>query len=189
LLEQLLAPDADDVWSEFDARYRPVLVGFARRLGLSDSDAEDATQEALTRFVRSYRDGGYDREAGRLRSWMVKIAQNCIIDSQRARGRRREWRGQSALDETPRADELETMWQEECRRTIADRALMELRRDTRFDERTLRAFEMLALGGVAPATVAETLDLSIDSVYAAKSRGTRRLREIVTRLDEAYEHE
>ena len=46
LLEGLKDPRNEAAWRRFMDRYRPILIGFARRLGLSPSDAEDATLSA-----------------------------------------------------------------------------------------------------------------------------------------------
>src|SRR5688572_33473691 len=88
LLCGLLDPAAEQSWLEFDARFRPIVRGFAMKLGLSEADAEDVTQEALARFVKYYRQGKYDRTRGRLSSWLITIAQN------RSEERRvgKEWR-------------------------------------------------------------------------------------------------
>ncbi len=187
LLEGLLESHNDELWAEFDLRYRPVLLGLARRFGLTLADAEDVAQEALVRFVRHYRAGKYDRQRGRLRSWLVGIARNCILDALRARTARRERRGQSAIVELPGSDELEQLWDEQCRQAIVRRALRELREQTRSDPRTVEAFERVVFGQQKPAEVAEQLGMSLDSVYAAKSRCTKHLRTIVAQLNEAYE--
>ena len=97
LLDDLADPANEAVWHDFDARYRPVLVGFGRRLGLGAEDAADAAQDALARFVRSYREGRYDRGRGRLSSWIIGIARNCIVDQMRTRAARHEERGISAM--------------------------------------------------------------------------------------------
>ena len=76
LLEGLADPANQAVWQVFDARYRPVLLAFARRLDLSAEDAADVAQEALTRFMTALREGRFDRDRGRLRSWMVGIARH-----------------------------------------------------------------------------------------------------------------
>lgn len=139
------------------------------------------------RFLRKYREGIYQRERGRLRSWLLTIARNCVIDLHRERARRREHRGASALEEVPDEADLEAGWDEECERTIVQRALDELRGHSGFDERTLIAFERVAFGRVAPAEVAASLGITVDSVYAAKSRCVRRLRKIVSELEVVYE--
>ncbi len=113
LLEALLDPDDDEVWHDFDRRYRPILVAFARRLGLPAEDAADAAQDTLTRFVGSYRDGKYDRDRGRLRSWIIGIARHCIYDIHQRRATDPK-RGLSAISELPDESALSAMWDEEC---------------------------------------------------------------------------
>ncbi len=39
MLQGLTDPDNDVVWREFDARFRPVIERFVRRMGLSEADA------------------------------------------------------------------------------------------------------------------------------------------------------
>lgn len=97
LLDSLKDPSNAPIWDEFDARYRPILHGFARKLGLSQEDAADVAQQAMTEFVRDYRAGLYHRGKGRLSSWLISIARNRAVDLQRAQGRRRGWRGESAF--------------------------------------------------------------------------------------------
>ena len=48
LLEALLDPADDEIWQDFDRRYRPILIAFARRLGLPD---EDAAHDTLLRIL------------------------------------------------------------------------------------------------------------------------------------------
>ena len=52
MLEGLRDPGNETVWRDFDERYRPVLIGFAQRLGLTAADAEDAAQETLLAFMK-----------------------------------------------------------------------------------------------------------------------------------------
>jgi len=66
LLDGLHDPANEEVWREFDTRYRPIILGFAVKLGLSDEDAADVAQDTLARFVQEYRAGRYDRTRGRL---------------------------------------------------------------------------------------------------------------------------
>ena len=187
LLEDLHDPANQAVWGEFDARYRPVLVGFARRLGLGEEDAADAAQETLIKFLRSYQAGKYDRGRGRLSSWIIGIARHCIIDQQRAWAARREARGGSALADLPAHDRLEEFWDAECKREIARRAIQTLRESTRIDARTIQAFELLAFEQRSPAEVAAELNMTTNDVYLAKHRCLKRLRPIVAGLHAAYE--
>jgi RNA polymerase sigma factor (sigma-70 family) len=186
LLDDLRDPGNGEVWGLFDARYRPVLIAFGRRFGLTRDDAADAAQETLLRFVQSYRAGKYERARGRLSSWVIGIARNCIIDQIRSRAARREQDGASALAELPEQDQLARVWEDECQRHILQEALRRLRGETRIDAQTLRAFESLALRELEPAEVARQLDMSLNEVYLAKHRCLKRLRPIVTTLASAY---
>jgi RNA polymerase sigma-70 factor (ECF subfamily) len=186
LLEGLGDPANETVWREFHARYRPVIVGFARRLGLSPEDAEDAAQETLARFVRDYRDGRYQRERGRLRSWIFTIARSRALDLRRKGAGRAGWRGESALGAVPAEDAVDQLWSEEWRRAVVRRAFVELRAESRAEPKTVRALELLVLEGRTPRQVADELGLSVDSVYVAKHRLLGRLRAILARLEEEF---
>jgi RNA polymerase sigma factor (sigma-70 family) len=187
LLEGLTDPADRETWQAFDARFRPILVGFGRRLGLAAEDAADAAQETLASFVRSYRAGKYARERGRLRAWLIGIARHCIRDVQRARVARAREHGISAIVDLADDARMTQIWEAECEQEILRHSLAELRRQTKADERTIRAFEMVTFGGQRPADVAEALKMSANDVYLAKHRCLKRLREIVADLNDLYE--
>ena len=60
---------------------------------------------------------------------------------------------------------------------------------TKSHDRTIKAFEMVAMNQVPVATVAEELEMSDQEVYLAKSRTAKRLRTIIERLDKVYDEE
>ncbi len=186
LLDGLLDPADEETWRTFDHRYRPILVGFARRLGLPPEDAADAAQDTLAQFVGSYRAGKYDRDRGRLRSWIIGIARHCIYDIHQHRATDPK-RGMSAISELPGESALNAMWDEQCEQEILRRGITELRQQTRTEQATIRAFEMLAFDGRKPAEVARELSISLNDVYLAKHRCLKRLREILTHLEQLYE--
>ncbi|MDZ4752946.1 MAG: RNA polymerase sigma factor [Phycisphaerae bacterium] len=190
MLEALHDAANEPAWEAFDARYRPILVGFARNLGLTDSDAADVAQETLVRFIQDYREGKYDRTKGRLGAWLVGIARYRILDLRRKRSTRHEVQSDGAVanavgDLDP--DRLQAAWDAEHRQAIMREAMTELRQTTKTDERTIRAFELVVAHGRAPQQVAEELSISVHDVYLAKSRVAQRLREIVERLESTYD--
>lgn len=189
LLDDLRDPANGAVWREFDARYRSVLIGFACRLGLKETDAADAAQEALVQFIKAYRGGKYERGRGRLSSWIIGIARHCILDQMHARAARREVRGLSALTDVPDQGRLETLWETECEREILCRGLRLLHEDTRIEGRTIHAFELMALTHLNPSEVAAELEMTPNDVYLAKHRCLKRLRPIVAELTAAYEED
>ncbi len=189
MLKALHDPSNQTIWASFDARYRPLVLALARKLGLQDEDAADVTQQTLAEFVRAYRAGQYDRTRGRLAGWIIGIARNQVSDARRAHKRRRERRGCSALANLPTDEELGRVWEAERQRVVRDLAWQELRSGSRTQEKTLRAFELFTLQELPVERVAAECGISTDEVYRIKYRITNRLREIVQRLTDAYAEE
>lgn len=187
LLARLGDPADEEVWLEFDRRYRPIVLGFARRIGLTEHDASDLAQETLALFVREYRAGKYQRDRGRLRSWLIGMARIRAAEMRRRHFRRREARGESAFAEMPDEGTLEHIWEEEMRREILRTAMAELRQSRTLKQVTLDAFERLVVHHEAPDKVAERYGLSLNGVYKAKHRCMARLRTLLTKLQRAYE--
>lgn len=173
-------------WTEFDRRYRPILIAFMRRMGLNETDAADVAQETLTSFVQDYRQHKYDRQQGRLRSWLIGIARCRLADMRRAAGRRRELQGESAIASLPDDTDVESVWEAEQRRFIFEQAVGELRETTRFSERTIEAFERAVLRREPIDAVSAELGLTPQEIYNAKNRVVERLREIVKRYEECF---
>jgi len=188
LLDALRDPGNEPVWLHIDSRYRPVLTGLARRLGLSDAAAEEVAQQSLAEFVRAYRDGRYDRTKGRLSSWIMGIAHNTARHALRD-GKREVSVGSTALSTIPDEHELRAIWMEERDRAILDRAMALLRDEATIDDRTLLAFELFGLRGVPVNEVATRCSMTPEQVYVAKSRVTKRLRRAVEELTAAFEED
>lgn len=176
-------------WEEFDARYRPIILAYARRLGLSADEAADVTQETLFNFIREYRAGKYDRRRGRLRSWIIGIVKYRVADQYRAKAKRREKRGDSAIVNLPSDDELSAIWESERRAELLRRALNRLRETSRTSDRSFQAFELFAMRGRPAADVAVELGMTTQDVYVIKNRMADRLREILDRLETLYDEE
>lgn len=176
----------DAVWREFDLRYRPIVLGFARRVGLSETDAEEVTQETIMRFLEEYRSGKYDRTRGRLRSWIVGILRYRIADMRRSTARRNVDRGESAIVNLPDSD-LDDIWESERRSVILRQAINELRETTKTSEKTIQAFELYVLHQNPAESVATDLGMTVADVYMAKNRVAERLHDIVKRLEEVFD--
>lgn len=173
-------------WEEFDRRYRPILIGFLRRTGLNENDAADVAQETLVHFVQDYRQNKYDRERGRLRSWLIGIARCRLADLRRTKSRRRELRGESAIGGLPDDVDLDALWEAEERRFVFSQAIGELRENGRFNARTMEAFDRVVLRHEPVEAVSEHLGLTPQEIYNAKNRVVERLREIVRRYETGF---
>lgn len=191
------SPDGAIAWSEFDARYRPILFAFAMRLGFHRSDAEELAQATLAKFAELYRAGRYDRQRGRLRSMLLGVARNIGLQLRQKRGVLEGGKGggDTIIDQIaaepdrfgPDDPRLTQLWEAERQRAVLAEAMERLRASERLDPRTVQAFELFALRGVPAEEVARSCEVSVDSVYVIKNRLTTRLRGIVANLTAAYD--
>ncbi len=183
-----LRDSADQVvWGEFFSRYQPILVAFARKLGLREHDAEDAAQETLIKFAQAYREGRYERDRGRLRTWLLSIAANTVRDLQR---RRRDVGAGAPADRTglleqvPDDASMSEVWEAEWKRAIVRQCLAQV--SQRVSPTTLRAFELLTLEGWSGEQVAAHLNISRNAVYLAKIHVLSHMRELQQKMEEAW---
>lgn len=184
LLEGLCS-EGDLAWSRFTARYRPMLIGFASKLGLAPEEAEDAAQETLLAFVKGYRSRSYDRRKGRLRSWLFGIARHKVAD---IKMRRRaeliladKSDGSAFLASIPAPGELHALWEQEWERAVLHACLGEIAEHV--DPRTRKAFELSVLEEWAVQRVAEHLGMTPNAVYLARNRVLTRIRALYARME------
>lgn len=192
LLEGLKNPGNQVVWQDFVERYRPMIVRYARRFGLDDTDAEDAAQQALIAFCTAYRDGKYDREKGRLRVWLFGIARNQLLNLRRREVGHAAHERQvvNAPNETTffarigDDDQMEKVWDEEWRDSVLRQCLEEVRRE--FDAKTIQAFELFAWKGLPAQEVADQIGVTSNAVFISKHRVMKRIRELLPQMEEAW---
>jgi RNA polymerase sigma-70 factor, ECF subfamily len=178
LLDGLFNLSDREAWSEFDRRYRPIVLAVARKLGLDDADAADAAQETIFQFVRDYRAGRFDRSRGRLRDWIAGIARHRIADIHRRASARGVRLGESAFDQAIDDRSLEEYWEQACRQEMILHAFEEVRR-TATGEKSLAVFDLLFVRQLSPGQVAAQMGVTVQEVYVHKSRLAAKLRRLV----------
>lgn len=174
----------EQAWAALCARYRPVIISFARRLGLPEQDAQDAAQDSLFAFARAYRQGHYDRNRGRLRAWLFTIASRRIRDIQRKLCRRPDRGNGQVEDDGVEAiaddDRAGNPWEMHWQRAILDACLEEAARHV--EPTTLAAFKLHVLEELPIDEVAERLNMSRNAAFKAQRRVLTRLREVYERI-------
>lgn len=189
LLDGLRDPENRAIWHDFVERYRPMIVRFAQRQGLGETDAQDVAQQTLIAFCSAYQRGKYDREQGRLRFWLFGIARNQIRNSRKSK--RREYQAGEASSETGLLNQvadsdadMERAWEEEWRQAVLSQCLAEVRRE--FDPKSVEAFELFAWKGMPASEVAELLDVTPNAVFIAKHRIMRRIKELLPEMERVW---
>jgi RNA polymerase sigma-70 factor (ECF subfamily) len=172
LLERVRQPGEQQAWARFVEMYTPLLFYWARRMGLQQSDAADLVQDVFATLVQKLPAFTYDRSKS-FRSWLRTVLHNKWRDQQR----RAAVRGlqDSHLSEHVPPVEPEAWWEAEYRELLVARALELMQSE--FQPTTWKACWEMVVSGRSGAEVAMELGLSVDAVYAAKSRVLRRLRQ------------
>lgn len=185
VLQQLRDFDNRDAWETFAERFRAPVVSFARQMGLEPSDAEDVAQETLLAFAEAYREGRYDPAKGRLSSFLFGIAYRQSLKARRKGagpgGAAVVQPGTGFWTEIPDEQTASGIWDTEWERTLLERCLQQVRAE--FEPLTMKAFDLVVRQGQPPQQAAESLGINLKSVYNAKHRILKRIRE----LREAFE--
>lgn len=180
VLQALFDPRNGPAWSEFVRRSAPMLVGFGRRTGLGEADAEELAQSVLAAFAERYLAGGYERERGRLRDFLWGIAWNKRQSLRRRRGV--EARGRAVIEESASAPSTDAdAFEIEWRRTVLGQALDSVARTS--DHATIEAFTLFSLRSLPASAVSQRLGISENAVYLAKRRVLSQLREAIREVE------
>lgn len=186
LLKGLADPENTQIWVTFDRRYRPILLGCASRMGLSAEDAADTAQEAILQFVQAFREGKYDRSKGRVQAWLKTILRYRTIDLLRKKDHLRGAQGDSVIAFLADEDEFNRVWESEVHTKLLDEGMMRLRREGKFDDQTLEAFQRYVVNEEPAPQVAESLKMEVSAIYMAKHRCSKRLKSILEDLKASY---
>ena len=169
-----------DAWRKLSDIYTPLVYGWARRGGLIDADAADASQEVFYSVYRHLADFNSQNQNSSFRAWLWTITRNQVRLFYRQRGDTP--RAQGGTDSVRQLNEYpdwidndeEPVTSSELR-ALLQRTLVVIRSD--FDDRTWKAFWRLTVEGHATTDIAAELGISPGAVRQAKYRVLCRLRE------------
>ena len=178
LLERIRLRDAD-AWQRLTALYGPVVYRWARQAGLQGCDASDVVQDVFRAVATNIAGFRRDRTGDSFQGWLWTITKNKIRDHYRRVASQPQAMGGTAAQQ--RVQQVpDAMLDQSESGTVSPNEIVERAKELvrlELDERTWKAFQRYAVDGAAAADVAKDLGLSVWSVYQAKSRVLRRLRQ------------
>jgi RNA polymerase sigma factor (sigma-70 family) len=181
VFDRLASPDApvrELAWTEFRARYAPIIAGFAARCGASRQDIDDVIQDVLTGFLNVGTRFVYNPQLGRFRGYLKTCTVRAAI---RRAGKNLRFQG-VPLDEVPDAElAVEPIWDDLWEQQLIAQAIKIIRQESQ-DSLTFRAFEQYVLLDRPAEIVARELQTSVNNIHQAKARMARQLRDAVLRL-------
>jgi RNA polymerase sigma-70 factor (ECF subfamily) len=172
-----------DAWREFVQLYGPVIYGFARKQGLSDTDAADLMQEVLRTVAHHFGNGAYGSQCGTFCGWLFTITCNQIrnfLSNQKNRPPGTSDGGSQIEYFSNRHGAPDSDWDIEYQGQLAVTAIDRVKQE--FDSLTWQAFWKAAVDGRPAQDVGLELKMTSGAVCVAKSRVLARLREEVRRL-------
>lgn len=182
----LRLPSAADAsaWAEFTEIYEPFVFRFARRRGLQDADAYELTQEVFLAVAKSIRRFEIDPQRAQFRTWLFRIAKNCVLKLLAKRQRAMTldsatWERVAAA--VPQTDQSHLETEQAYRRDVFLWAAARVRKQVRAV--TWQAFSLTCLMDQSVEQAAESLGVSRGAIYVAKSRVLHRLRLEVQQLE------
>lgn len=174
LLKRLRDLEDREAWNRFVSLYTPLIYYWARRAGLSSHDSADLVQDVMAVMVRKLPEFQYDRERS-FRGWLRTVT----LNKWREKGRRRSLptveADESQFANLAAPDPSAEYWETEYRQQLVSRAMLLLRSE--FHPSTWEACWEYVVGGRPAPEVAAEKGVSVWTVYSAKSRLLRRLRE------------
>lgn len=184
LLAKLKGETSGASWDEFVRRYQPRIVGWCRRWGLQDSDAQDVSQNVMLELARQMHDFEY-RPGGKFRAWLKTIARRAWYDYAHRR-KKAEFQAPESdlwrkLDNADAEKDLLEALEEECNRELLAVSMNIVQ--TRVKPETWQAFKLTELDGQPADQVAEKLGVARANVYVARGRIQKMIVAEVHRLD------
>jgi RNA polymerase sigma factor (sigma-70 family) len=182
MLKQIAGASGHPRWTEFVAKYRPMLETYMRTT-FPTLEADEVVQETFLGIMRALPDYVADPDrSGAFHNYLTGVLRHKALDALRLAERDTENRRRLAeAAPEPSGDANEEEW----RRAVCEIALGQLLADPRFGERSKQIFERTALRGEKPQDVADALLVDRSVVDQTKKRMTERLKALIKGLEDA----
>jgi RNA polymerase sigma-70 factor (ECF subfamily) len=174
-----LAKERDeDAWRLVVEKYGPRVETWCRQSGVPPHEVMDVVQDVLLSVLRSLEKFHRDQEGDGFRKWLRKITASKVSDHRRQRRKEPPPRGGSAnwfVIDSAKAPLPDPVSSTAVAIGASNEVVAAVRKQVQ--PKTWEAFWRTAIEDQDPADVAADLEMSIASVYKARSRVLSRLRQ------------
>ena len=169
-------------WTEFFARYRPMMAAYMRER-FPTLDADDVIQETLVALVGALPNYTYNpEEKGHFHNYLTGILRRRALKAKRRETRRAEVLkdyGKKDSDASRAAEQEEKDWRE----SLYEIALQQLLADKTVQGRTKQVFVRTVINREKSEAVAAAFRIERNAVDQIKSRMMGKLRKLVAALE------
>jgi RNA polymerase sigma-70 factor (ECF subfamily) len=178
-------------WQDFFETYWKLIYGLARKLGLSEEDAQDVVQETLVSVAQAMPNFRYDPKLGSFKSWLRQVIRRRIADHLRKRlpgevslQAETETEDSHVLKELPdnTSMSMDQFYEQEWQKNLLDAAVARVKR--KLDPKRYQIFDFYVNRDWPPEKVATALNISVDQVYLAKHRITEMIKTEAKRIED-----
>ena len=176
-----------EAWEQFVSIYHPLIWSVAKRLQMSDADANDACQNTLLRLSQVVHQWSPNKANSNFRGWLFRVARNCMLRQFKKDGRRTisavDQEGEQFLDQLAEDGvKGETLFQLEFRRQQFAIAIETVRPSVK--PLYWEAFQLSYIENLGIKETAERLETDVKTVYVARHRVLNRIRSEVNKLSQ-----
>jgi RNA polymerase sigma factor (sigma-70 family) len=176
-------PTDQRAWDEFAQRYGGLIEAWCRQRGLQAADVDDVSQNVLLKLANHLRSFVYD-PSRRFRGFLRTVTHNACKDylaSTRRASATADAEVYAVLNSAEARDDLAARLEEAFDLERLEMAQASVRQ--RVEPHTWEAFVLTALEGRSGAEAAAVLHMQVGTVFKAKSKVQRMLREEIERLE------
>ncbi len=173
-LQQLGDRTDENAWEKFVTLYTPLIFYWARKTGLEQNASADLVQDVLARVFQKLPQLKYDATKS-FRGWLRMVTLNRYREIRRKKSSRIETASDSLIDQLAPVEVAESTWDIDYAKLLVAQAMEGMKSD--FKPLVWQALERLIKHAQPVDVVAKESGISPWTVYSARSRLMRRLRE------------
>lgn len=175
---------SEEAWNEFFNKYSGMIRNIGKKRNLSPEDCDDLMVEVMTIFWQKLDTFFYDRERGKFRSYLSKIAN---LSAFRIFNRNNKTPESTVLTDAEYPAEVDALFMKEWQDFLLQKAMDEVKDSV--DTEVWQAFYMSGIQNRPVEEVAKITRKSANNIYVIRSRITKKLQKLIASYKEAAENE
>ncbi|MBE6378178.1 MAG: sigma-70 family RNA polymerase sigma factor [Lentisphaerae bacterium] len=175
---------SEEAWNEFFNKYSGMIRDIGKKRNLSHEDCDDLMVEVMTIFWQKLDTFFYDRERGKFRSYLSKIAN---LSAFRIFNRNNKTPESAVLTDAEYPAEVDALFMKEWQDFLLQKAMDEVKDSV--DTEVWQAFYMSSIQNRPVEEVAKITRKSANNIYVIRSRITKKLQKLIASYKEAAENE
>ena len=189
LIQKLKEECNEASWDEFISLYKGYVFVIIKKMNFSDEDCHDIMQTAFLKVWKNVQNFEHGGKNGQFRRWLALIAKNSALNH--IAKRKREADKQALIQMEQQSNELNNISEPEIERMadkewgiyIANVAWDNIRND--INDKLKQVFQM-SMNEKSRATIAEALDIPLNTVSVYKRRVTSMIQQEIKRLEKNF---